>query len=215
MAQAEWGNSVKRLPVLATLVVGLAVAAMIALGVWQLERATWKDALIARYAANAVLAPIAFPALGPVADDAMFRPSRVNCLRVAGWRTTGGRAASGRPGTRHIAECATAAEGPGALIDMGVSTDPKTVARWTGGIVDGTITTEPDRTMLIVGLFGQAPVLRPMLIAAAPAPGLAASAPPSVAQISNNHRAYAVQWFVFAAIALVIFVLALRRRGAR
>ncbi len=29
----------------------------------------------------------------------------------------------------------------------------------------------------------------------------------------NNHLAYAVQWFLFAAIAGAIYVLALRRRG--
>jgi surfeit locus 1 family protein len=206
---------VRRLPIIATMIVALAVATMLALGVWQLQRATWKDALVARYAANATLPQVAFPSLGPVPDTAMFRASQVNCVRVTGWRLEGGRSASGRPGTRHIAECATGAERPGALIDMGVASDPRVRPIWTGGIVDGTITTEPNRTMLITGLFGASPVLRPMLIARTPAPGLAASAPPSVAQISNNHRAYAVQWFVFAGVALIIFVLALRRRSQR
>ena len=30
--------------------------------------------------------------------------------------------------------------------------------------------------------------------------------------IPNNHRMYAVQWFAFAAIALLIYGLALRKR---
>jgi surfeit locus 1 family protein len=31
--------------------------------------------------------------------------------------------------------------------------------------------------------------------------------------VPNNHLAYAVQWFLFAAVASVIYVLALRWRG--
>ena len=52
-----------------------------------------------------------------------------------------------------------------------------------------------------------------LLVADTPAPGLAPSALPSPANIPNNHRAYAVQWFLFAAVALVIYGVALRRRG--
>jgi cytochrome oxidase assembly protein ShyY1 len=51
------------------------------------------------------------------------------------------------------------------------------------------------------------------LIAAEPAPGLKASAPPSPESIPNNHLAYAVQWFIFAAMAAIIYGLALRRRA--
>ena len=51
------------------------------------------------------------------------------------------------------------------------------------------------------------------LVAARPAPGLVASAPPSPDAIPNNHLAYAIQWFIFAGIAAVIYVLALRRRA--
>jgi cytochrome oxidase assembly protein ShyY1 len=31
----------------------------------------------------------------------------------------------------------------------------------------------------------------------------------------NNHLAYAVQWFLFAAIALIIYIIAVRRRLQR
>ena len=202
---------VKRIPVVPTIFVLIAVAGMIALGVWQLQRATWKEALISRYTANLDLPPMAYPPLAPVADGAMFRKSRVICLRVAGWRVTGGSTPSGQPGYRHIAECVTGGgEGPGALIDMGIAADPAFKPGWTGGAVDGLITTEPSQTSLIAKLFGRAPPLRPMLVADVPAQGLAASAPPGVEGISNNHRAYAGQWFLFAAVALVIYGLALR-----
>ena len=55
-------------------------------------------------------------------------------------------------------------------------------------------------------------VLRPMLVAETPAPGLEASAPPSPDEVPNNHLAYAVQWFLFAGIAALIYGIALRRR---
>ena len=86
----------KRLPIFPTLLVLIAVAAMIALGVWQLQRRVEKEALIARYAANRDLPPMAYPERAPVADEAMFRKARVTCLRVTGWRVIGGATPSGQ-----------------------------------------------------------------------------------------------------------------------
>jgi cytochrome oxidase assembly protein ShyY1 len=51
-----------------------------------------------------------------------------------------------------------------------------------------------------------------MLIAEQAPEGLKPVAPPSVEDVPNNHLAYAVQWFFFAAVAAFIYVLALRRR---
>ena len=51
-----------------------------------------------------------------------------------------------------------------------------------------------------------------MLIAERASEGLEPVAPPSVEDVPNNHLAYAVQWFFFAAVAAFIYVLALRRR---
>jgi cytochrome oxidase assembly protein ShyY1 len=50
------------------------------------------------------------------------------------------------------------------------------------------------------------------LVAASAPPGLEPSAPPSLSSIPNNHRSYALQWFSFAAIALIIYGLAVRKR---
>lgn len=205
----------KRIPIVATVIVAICVAAMIALGVWQLQRATWKNALIARYSANRDLPPVSFPKFPPVADDMMFRKSQVFCTRVVGWRTDGGVTPTGQAGYRHIASCSTGAEGPGALIDMGVNADPQFKPTWKGGLVDGIITTEPDHVSLIGKLTGKPVPPRPMLVADRPGPGLAASAPPSTDEITNNHLAYAVQWFLFAGVAAVIYVIALRKRMTR
>ena len=41
---------------------------------------------------------------------------------------------------------------------------------------------------------------------------LSANARPDPNDIANNHLAYAVQWFFFAFVALVIYAIALRKR---
>lgn len=202
----------KRPPLIATLVVLAAVATMIWLGIWQLQRRDKKEALIALYRANLGKPAVTFPILPPVPPTALFRPSSVMCLEVGGWQVEGGRAADGGTGYRHIARCRTGAEGPGALVDMGIAADPKFKPVWAGGLVAGRITTAPEHESMLARLFEKAPPPAPMLIALQPAPGLKASAQPSPEGIPNNHLAYSVQWFFFAATATIIYLLALRRR---
>ena len=49
-------------------------------------------------------------------------------------------------------------------------------------------------------------------VAAPPQAGLAQLALPDPRDLPNNHLSYAVQWFLFATTALVIYVLALRKK---
>jgi cytochrome oxidase assembly protein ShyY1 len=133
-------------------------------------------------------------------------------LRVVDWKEIGGRSRAGAIGFRHIAACTTGAEGPGLLVDMGVSTTPNTKSAWTGGPVTGRATYEPDDHSFLVRMAGKAPPLRLMIVSDTPAPGLAVSPLPDPSSVPNNHFSYAVQWFLFAAIAVIIYVLALRRR---
>jgi surfeit locus 1 family protein len=200
-----------RFPILPTVLVAAAVATMIALGFWQLRRADEKQALQARYERNLALPPIALPSAA-VADEALlYRRATAFCLEVAGWRRTGGKAASGQGGTRFIADCRAGVEGPGFAADLGVSADPKARPDWRGGEVTGRIAAEPSRAGLLDRLTGKAPPPRPMIVSERPAPGLAASAPPG-AEVTNNSLSYAFQWFFFAAAAAIIYLLALRRR---
>jgi len=203
----------KRPPIIATLIVALAVAAMIALGIWQLGRARWKERLLADYAAASRAPPLAFQPLAT--DDALlFRRSSAVCLQPVGWTVEAGRSRTGESGWRHIVTCRTGAEGPGAAFDMGWSPrwDGK-AGGWTGGRVTGVIAQRPDHKSLLARMLGHGPPAGLLIVADAPAPGLAPSAYPSLADIPNNHRAYAVQWFIFATLAAGIYVLALRRRG--
>lgn len=202
----------RRLPVVATLVVGLAVAAMIGLGFWQLARLKQKEAALAVYRANMTLPQTAYPAMNPTDARYLFRALAADCLRVTGWQVTGGRSRDGTPGWRHIATCATGAEGPGLVVDMGVGTDPNGKAVWTGGPVSGRATYEPDGHSFIMRLLGQTPPLRLMIVSDVAAPGLKPSPLPDLSAVPNNHLSYAVQWFFFAAVALVIYGLALRKR---
>lgn len=201
----------RRVPIVATILVGLAIAAMIGLGVWQLQRKAEKDALLVQYAANRSLPRIAFPRI-PVDDRLLFRRAAAMCLEPVAWSTRNGRNAKGGSGWRQIAQCRTGAEGPGFAVQLGLSRTPDDKPRWRGGEVSGYITHAPDDQPLIASLFGRARPKTLMLVADAPAPGLDANPAPDLASVTNNHLAYAVQWFVFAAIAGVIYALALRRR---
>jgi surfeit locus 1 family protein len=204
-----------KLPIIPTIIVVAAVATMIALGIWQLQRKGEKEALIALYAANRAKPAITYPAMGPVPEAAMFRKSTANCLEVISWQSSAGKDAKGKSGIRYIAECKAAGmEGPGLLLLAGVADRPDLKPEWTGGIVKGTIVTEPDKRSIIQKAFGADQVLRPMLIADAGVAGLRAAAQPKPEDITNNHLAYAIQWFLFAAAALVIYVLAVRRKLA-
>lgn len=83
-------------------------------------------------------------------------------------------------------------------VEVGWSKDPNAKVNWAGGPVSGIVA--PDRRM------------RMRLVAASAPPGLEPSAAPSIRSIPNNHRSYALQWFSFAAIALIIYGLAVRKR---
>lgn len=188
----------RKLPFVPTILVGLAIAVMIGLGIWQLERRQEKLALLGSYRSATALPPIGWPAVPPKEPLPLFRSATGNCLQVTGFRTSAGQNLQGEPGFLIIADCRTGAEGPGMAVELGWSKDPNAGRAFHGGLVSGLIA--PDR------------INRMRLVAASPGPGLVASAPPSPDTISNNHLSYAVQWFLFAGIAAVIYALALRQR---
>jgi len=200
----------KRIPVIATALVGLAIAAMIALGFWQLRRLDQKEALLARYAANRTLPPIAFPRI-PTDESLLFRRASAFCLQPVNWIVEGGRNGRGGMGWRQIAQCRTGVEGPGLTVQIGVAHAVDAKPTWRGGVVNGYITYAPDHEPLIMSLFSHTPKTL-MLVADTPAPGLDANPEADLSAVPNNHLAYAVQWFLFAAVAAVIYAIALRRR---
>jgi cytochrome oxidase assembly protein ShyY1 len=176
---------------------------LIGLGFWQLQRAGEKQALLARYAQAEKLPPITWPTV-PL-DNAqlpLFRHATGVCLRPVGKRAIAGENAAGETGYAHIIECVTGAEGPGMSVVVGWSKDPNAKVNWNGGPVSGIIV--PDRRT------------RMRLVAATAPPGLQPSKAPDVSSVSPitpaGHRGYAATWFSLAAVALVIYALALRKR---
>lgn len=199
----------RRWPLVPTVLVALAVAAMIALGLWQLLiRLPEKEAQLAQLAANPAKPAIAFPRFPD--DSLLFRRASGFCVSVASIE----RAGAGNAGYRLIANCRTGAEGPGIKVQLGTTRDPDAKVQWGGGKVSGWISHAPDARSLIAGLFDHVP-RELLLVADTPAPGLAANSRPDIGIVPNNHFAYAIQWFFFAAVASVIYVLAVRRRIAR
>lgn len=196
----------RKVPVLATVIVIGAVAVMVWLGVWQLRRAEEKKALLASYAQAEKLPPIAFPS-GLLKDDQLpfFRYATAVCLRPIGKRAQAGENRSGETGYVQIVDCATSAEGPGMSVELGWSKDPNARFNWAGGPVSGIIV--PDRKM------------RLRLVAATAPAGLQPSAVPDASSASavtpTGHRNYALTWFALAFAAVVIYILAVRKRWTK
>jgi len=186
----------RTLPIFATILVFAAIAIMMALGFWQLQRAEWKNALLTEYEAAANLPQIRYPAVPQSEGAPYFRRSSVHCLSVVDWRKVSGRSAAGEAGWAYIAQCRTAAaEGSDAQVMTGWSRN-LIAPQWDGGVVDGMIA--PDSQYVI------------RLVADKAIDGLERSQPPSLDDIPNNHFSYAIQWFLFAFTALIIFILAMR-----
>jgi len=136
----------RRLPIIPTLVVAAAVALMIGLGVWQLQRARLHEGQLVAYKAASRLPPIPFPTMPvPNAQPFMYRYATGNCLRIVGRRTSAGENRSGEPGFVVIFDCATGAEGPGMSVEIGWSKNPNAPTKWNGGLVSGVIVPD-DRT---------------------------------------------------------------------
>lgn len=189
----------KRLPLLPTLIVLLAVPTMIALGVWQLQRAEWKSRLLERLAVNAHAPVIEAPAdLAAPKDELSFRRVRVVCTRLVDRDPTAARSVDGAAGYRQIRLCQRTAGEP-LLVSLGVGSSPDRVRIPVDGAFVGTLVPR-----------GGTPAF--LLVSEAPARPLAREAPPTLDSIPNNHRAYAVQWFLFALILTLVYVAYLRQR---
>jgi surfeit locus 1 family protein len=188
---------IRRVPIVATAVVIAAVATMIALGVWQLHRLAWKEALLARYAhTETMTVPVAWPRNAAAADAALFRHSRLDCRRVLGRDAMAGRNLAGIAGWAQSAHCELDG-GAQANVALGWTKAP-VIQPWSGGAIEGIVAP------------GEGHSVR--LIASQPPAGLQPLARPDPRDIPNNHLAYAIQWFLFAGVAAVIYGIALWKR---
>lgn len=190
----------KRIPILPTALVLMAAGVMVGLGFWQLDRLAQKEAMLARYEAAISSTEFdSFPDANPSnVETSLYRRSQVDCrFTSGGWESVAGRNDKGDAGYVHVILCGTKGNGT-AYIQAGWSREPKPPV-WDGGVVTGTIAP-----------FHKDGAAR--LVADPPLAGLQPNARPDPRDIPNNHLAYAVQWFLFAGVALVIYALALRKR---
>lgn len=192
------GPSRRSLPIVATVIVLAAVATMIALGVWQWGKIGPKERQIAHFEqARAMNSDIVWPRDAETRAAAAFRVSAFECREVLSEEARVGKSTDGQSGWGHFAQCRLP-DGSEARAALGWSQRPDNTG-WGGGVVRGTISP------------GGA------LYSFAPPAGLKQLQPPdptdALKTSPDGHRAYALQWFFFAATALVIYALALRRRG--
>ncbi len=188
-----------KIPVLPTIVVLIAVAIMITLGIWQLQRSEWKAALLARYANAQTLAEDApWPRNQQEQEERLYRRATLECVRVLGFEAIAGRSARGESGWSHVARCQLP-NGGQAPIALGWSRAPADPV-WQGGTVRGFI----------------APAGEEVRLVAEPAHGgLEQLARPDPGDLPNNHMSYAGQWFLFAITALAIYAVALWQRARK
>ncbi|MFQ3666811.1 MAG: SURF1 family cytochrome oxidase biogenesis protein [Sphingomonadaceae bacterium] len=193
------------LPLVPTLMTLPALALLVGLGVWQLQRAEWKDALLARLAEAPALPEVS---LSSLPEDFDFRRARAHCRGDLPVRYEGGQSADGRPGFVARVTCPPLGRQPAFEADLGWQPRPTGAGRVSlDTILKGLLR---DRGA------DRSPRVR--LVAEAPPPGLALAPArlPSLADVPANHRAYAGQWFFFATVLAVIyaaFVWRWRRGG--
>lgn len=202
----------RRIPIFATIIVALAIATMIGLGIWQIERATWKEGLLASYRAAAGAPMLDGLPTGADVDRIAFRRASLQCRTTSGPTLLGGPGPDGQTGFRSIVGCALP-DGRAMMADLGwhkLGVEPALPP--VGTMVVGRGALIPD-DVLAARVFGRKDGHVPLLLVLEnPVPGFAPSTPPSVETIPNNHRSYAVQWFLFAAVAGIIYALALWKR---
>ncbi len=190
---------IRRIPIFPTLIVLIAVGIMIQLGFWQLDRRAWKEALIARYdVAVEMSSEVPWPTDRAGIDAALFRRSSLDCVATGNPSAISGRNDKDEAGWAHLIGC-TQSDGSNVDVVLGWSLDPKP-SSWSGGKV--------------IGLIAPGGKQGARLLASPPLAGLEPNAMPDPGSLPNNHLSYAVQWFLFAGAALLIYGLALRKRLA-
>ncbi len=225
----------------ASLATAFALAVLIALGLWQLQRLAWKEDLIARIEAGLAAPAVELEKLP--ADGRAFAYRRVRLageLLAAGNFAYGALNLGGRLGASLITPMRLA-DGSVLLVERGwlpekelPPDEPAALARPARAVVEGVLVyigeerqrlfvpdNDPaDRRFYwfdrraITGLAG-APVA-PFLLHAETAepPEVLATPLPVRADLPNRHLGYAVTWFGLAASLLVIYVVFGFRRGA-
>ena len=218
-----------------------AVILMLGLGVWQVERLQWKEALIAERTARLTAAPMALP--GPDADiaDAEYRHVSLGGEFLHDKEMLlGARSLNDNTGY-HVVTPFRLADGRIILVDRGwIPLDRKTVDKRAAGNVAGPMTLDgiirlngkqtwfvpdnrPDLNFFfwvdlpaMAKLAGEPNTETRFVFEAGPAknPGGFPIGGQTRITLPNDHLQYAITWFSLAIALMVIYVLYHRQKAA-
>ena len=201
----------KRVPVLATLVVFVMLAILVGLGIWQLQRREWKRDLIARLEMAPklpLLEPGDFTAAMNGDKSIQYRRAELLCSpgTVLPYDIKGGSSARGDSGYLVLVSCRPNRKPPDIVAVAGWTMRPDAVR--VPIHVDTVFT-----GLVIERPYGDA-AGRPqfMLIPDTAVPPLVPSMRPNAGDMPDNHLSYAGQWFGLAAALVAIYGIWLRRR---
>lgn len=208
----------------------IGTAVLVGLGVWQLQRLSWKEGVLAQIEARIAADPVPLPAAfdpeadryRPVAVEGRFLPGEAHVLVSV--KRVG-------PGYRIIAPFETA-QGRRVLVDRGfVPVEAKDAARVTGpATVTGNLhwpretdsfTPPPDPAAetwfardvpALAEALGTEPAL---IVARSRTDPSVTPMPVDSAGIPNDHLQYAITWFSLALIWAAMTAYVLRRARAR
>ncbi len=208
-----------------------ALAILLSLGTWQVQRLQWKTALIEELTARLSADAVAFPVdLARVSDDLQFLRVRVSGrFKHDGELELLSRTRGGVVGM-HLMVPLEIAPGRFVLVDRGWVRDPAAaeVSRPPGEVeVEGVIRTfqppgrftpdnDPVRNMWFnpdLAAMAEAAGVNdaaPVYVTAIAPDGVPAGDPPGV-NLRNSHLAYAITWYSLALVLLVMAAVAMVR----
>lgn len=201
----------RRLPLFPTLLTLVMLAVLISLGVWQLERRTWKHELITRLQAAAtqpLLEPVDFMRAMRQEASVQYRRAELPCSPgdVLPYDLKGGSSAGGDSGYLVLVSCRTNRKPPDIVVVAGWTQRPDAAAipLHVDSVFKGLIIERP---------YGRA-TARPqfMLIPDTAVAPLKVSRMPSPEDLPDNHLSYAGQWFGLAAVLATIYGIWMRKR---
>ena len=201
----------KRVPWFPTLLTFVMLTVLIGLGIWQLQRRTWKHDLIAQLEAaqtQPLLEPVDYFKAMTGDASVQYRRAELPCSpgTVLPYDLKGGSSATGTSGYLVLVSCRPNRQPPDIVAVAGWTKRPD--AARVPLLVDTVFT-----GIIIERPYGDAPG-RPqfMLIPDTAVPPLAPSRMPTPQDLPDNHLSYAGQWFGLAVVLAVIYGLWLRRR---
>jgi len=228
----------RRFPILLTVFIAVCVAILCALGSWQVQRLKWKEGLIDRADAAAMLAPMPLAEVLTVPDPE-FRKALVVCRGLTTAPFVELQSIhDGEPGRRLVSACVPEAMTQTFLVDRGFLPDavtdrPRVMAstlplamvvelRRTPPV--GPMVPAPsqgrfygrDNAAMAIALGAATPSDFTLYALSSPnpeIPALIATAPP--AAFSNNHLGYAMTWFGLALALIGFYGAVLIRRNRK